>query len=189
VCGNLPFAILDSVLWVLRERLKKVSVPSTMELTEENRTMVARWIEEGLTPGEVQKKLKEDVGVSLTYLDLRLLLDDLKVVPKESEPDPEPKAPEEALPTTPDGTVEEAAPLEPMPGGAGKVSVTIDQITRPNALISGKVTFSDGQQAEWSLDTAGRLGLNPAQPGYRPSQEDVMAFQVELQKAAQSSGL
>lgn len=158
-----------------------------MELTDENRKMVARWIEEGLTPGDVQKKLKEELEISLTYLDLRLLLDDLKVVPKEVEPEPEPV--EESPQATPDGAVEEAAPLEPMPGGEGKVSVDIDQITRPNALISGKVTFSDGQRAEWTLDNMGRLGLNPTQPGYRPSQEDVMAFQVELQRAAQSSGI
>ncbi|HEU4679399.1 MAG TPA: hypothetical protein VFS35_07755, partial [Terrimicrobiaceae bacterium] len=89
-------------------------------------------------------------------------------------------------------------PIEPPPLPAqektpaaisGKVSVTIDQITRPGAMISGRATFSDGQKAEWYLDQTGRLGLNPSTPGYRPSQQDVMDFQVELEKLARSQGL
>jgi hypothetical protein len=55
-------------------------------------------------------------------------------------------------------------------------------------MISGKVTFSDGQKAEWYLDQMGRLGLNPDQVGYRPSEQDVLAFQVELQRLARSQG-
>ena len=66
--------------------------------------------------------------------------------------------------------------------------MTIDQITRPGAMVSGRATFSDGQSAEWSLDQTGRLGLNPSTPGYRPSQQDVMDFQAELEKLARSQG-
>jgi hypothetical protein len=67
--------------------------------------------------------------------------------------------------------------------------VTIDQITRPGAMVSGRTTFSDGQTAEWYLDQTGRLGLNPSTPGYRPSQQDVMDFQMELEKLARNQGL
>lgn len=151
-----------------------------MNLTEEQKSLVTGWVSEGAAPGDVQKRIKEEFGISLTYLDLRLLLDDLKVVPPEPEvPEEEEKAAEPA---------DEVLDLEPEPGGAGGVSVTIDQITRPGAAISGKATFSDGQKAEWYLDTMGRLGLNPDTPGYRPSQEDVMAFQMELQRAVQRAG-
>jgi hypothetical protein len=57
----------------------------------------------------------------------------------------------------------------------------VDQIARPGTLVSGKVTFSDGQNAEWSLDQTGRLALTAQQKGYRPSQADVQAFQQALQ--------
>jgi hypothetical protein len=153
-----------------------------MNLTDEQKTLVAGWVSEGASPGDVQKRLKEECGISLTYLDLRLLLDDLKVVP------PEPEPPAEETPTA--TAKDEVLDLEPdeVQPGSGKVSVTIDQITRPGSAISGKATFSDGQKAEWYLDTLGRLGINPDTPGYRPSQEDLMAFQMELQRAAQRVG-
>jgi hypothetical protein len=56
-------------------------------------------------------------------------------------------------------------------------------------MVSGRTTFSDGQTAEWYLDQTGRLGLNPSTPGYRPSQQDVMDFQMELEKLARNQGL
>jgi hypothetical protein len=151
-----------------------------MNISEEQRQLVIRWVEEGLSPGEVQKRLKEEFDLTLTYLDLRLLLDDLKVVPKE---EPEPETPE-----TPEATT---APEEDdlADVGGGAVRVTLDQITRPSALVSGKVTFSDGQRGEWYVDTMGRPAVNPDTPGYRPSQEDIMAFQMELQRAIGQPGL
>ncbi len=60
--------------------------------------------------------------------------------------------------------------------------MAVDQITRPGAIVSGKVTFSDGQQAEWYLDQAGRLGVVPKQQGYKPSAADVQDFQLALQQ-------
>lgn len=148
-----------------------------MNISDEQRQEVIRWVEDGVSPGEVQKLLKEQFGLTLTYLDLRLLLDDLKVVPKE-EPEPEPPAA--------DTPAEPAA--EDLPTGPGSVRVTLDQITRPSALVSGKVTFSDGQRAEWYVDTMGRPALHPETPGYRPSQDDIMAFQMELQRAIGQPG-
>ena len=60
-------------------------------------------------------------------------------------------------------------------------SVTVDQLTRPGAIVSGKVTFSDGQQADWYLDQTGRLGVVAKQQGYKPSAADVQQFQAALQ--------
>ncbi len=128
-------------------------------------------------PFEIQKRLKEEFQISLTYLETRLLADDLKLAFKEPEPEP---AVDQPLPP-PEPEVPAEAP--------GKVTVTIDQITRPGSIISGRVTFSDGEKAEWYLDQMGRLGLNANTPGYRPSQDDVMSFQMELEKAARGSGL
>lgn len=148
-----------------------------MTLTDEQKGAVAGWIEAGASLSEVQKRIREEFGIGLTYLDTRLLVDDLKVSVK----DPEPAKPAETTPAEPE-------PASSAPGGAGKVSVTIDQLTKPGTLISGRVTFSDGETAAWSLDQMGRLGLEPSTIGYRPSEQDVMDFQIELQRLARSQG-
>ena len=147
-----------------------------MILTDDQKAAISKWIEAGASLPEIQKRLKEEFQISLTYLETRLLADDLKLALKEPERPAEP-------PPLPSPEPEKAA------AAAGKVSVTIDQITRPGAMVSGRATFSDGQTAEWYLDQTGRLGLNPSTPGYRPSQQDVMDFQVELEKLARSQGL
>ena len=64
-----------------------------MTLTDEQKSAVTRWLEAGAGLSEVQKRLREEFQVSLTYLDTRLLVDDLKLTPK----DPEPELPVEEL--------------------------------------------------------------------------------------------
>ncbi len=59
---------------------------------------------------------------------------------------------------------------------------------KPGTMISGKVTFSDGENAAWYMDQTGRLGLDPSTIGYRPTERDVLAFQVELQRLARTQG-
>lgn len=152
-----------------------------MNLTDDQKQIVQGWLEANASISEVQKRLKEELNLPLTYMDTRFLIDDLKL--KLAEPPPEPEKPAEEAEVLPPEPEEELPPV-----GGGKVSVTIDQITKPSALISGKVTFSDGQKAEWMLDQMGRLSLNPDVAGYRPAQEDVMAFQMELQRLARSQG-
>ena len=67
--------------------------------------------------------------------------------------------------------------------------MSVDQITRPGAIVSGKVTFSDGQTADWYLDQTGRLGVVPKQQGYKPSAADVQNFQIALQQEVAKMGL
>lgn len=157
-----------------------------MNLTEEQRQRVSAWIAQGAKLSEIQSQLAAEFGLKLTYMDTRFLVDDLKLVPKDAErpktPEPPPAAKAEA-PAPPDPADEtlEAEPVQP-PGGAGKVSVTVDQITRPGAIVSGKVTFSDSQTADWYLDQMGRLGVVPKQQGYKPTAADVQDFQMALQQ-------
>ena len=68
-----------------------------------------------------------------------------------------------------------------MPPADGRVSVSVDRLARPGAMVSGKVTFSDGQSADWYLDQTGRLGVIPKQEGYKPTAMDVKEFQLALQ--------
>ena len=153
-----------------------------MNLTEEQRQRVTAWILQGAKLSEIQNRLMSEFGIKLTYMEVRLLVDDLKLTPKDPEP---PKAPEPSAQPKP----LEPKPVEPSsPPIGGKVSVGVDQIARPGAVVSGKVTFSDGQKADWYLDQMGRLGVVPAQQGYKPSAADVQQFQTALQEELQRSG-
>jgi hypothetical protein len=147
-----------------------------MNLDDAQRLKVAAWINEGLKLAEIQKRLETEMGLRMTYLEVRLLVDDLKLKPKDPPPPPKPAA-------------KPADPFPPLPAAPGKVSVTVDQLARPGALVSGKVKFSDGKTAEWILDQAGRLGLVPSDKGYKPPAADVQEFQVALQQELQKLGL
>jgi hypothetical protein len=151
-----------------------------MVLTDEHKKEVASWIADGASLSDVQKRLKDEFQIAMTYMDVRFLVDDLKLQIKEEEPK-QSEAAERLAAAKQEGEMQREGGAAP----AGGVSVTMDRITKPQALASGKVTFSDGETAEWMLDQSGRLGLVPAKPGYRPSETDVMAFQRELQRVAQ----
>lgn len=120
---------------------------------------------------DLQRHLKEDFGHSITYMDTRFLILDLGIELIE-EPKVEPEKVEKA---------------EPIPTGV--VTTTMDSLTLPGALVSGKVSFSDGETAVWMLDQTGRPGLDPDTEGYRPSAEDIKEFQIQLRDLIQKSGL
>jgi hypothetical protein len=158
-----------------------------MKLDDLQEQHVRKWIEEGLQPAAIQERLASEFGLTLTYMEVRFLLDDLKVQPRDKEP-----LPSSILGSQPGDAGQAPAGsggASGMPGldpgaegltGSG-VAVSVDQVTRPGSVASGKVTFSDGKRAEWYLDQMGRLGLAPMEKGYRPSQTDLAAFQTELQ--------
>jgi hypothetical protein len=73
--------------------------------------------------------------------------------------------------------------------GAVPFEMAADDLIVPGALVSGAVTFSDGKQANWSLDQAGRLSLQKVEPGYRPPEADVPRFQQKLEKILSNMGM
>ena len=150
-----------------------------MNLDETQRKKVVAWIDEGLKLAEIQKRLETECGLRVTYLEVRFLVDDLKLKPKDPPPPPPP-----AVAAAP----EAVEPPSALPA-FGKVSLSVDQLTRAGALVSGKVTFSDGKTAEWFLDQAGRLGVAPTDKGYKPAAADVQEFQLALQGEFQKLGL
>ena len=158
-----------------------------MNLTEAQRTQVAAWINSGAKISDLQNRLNSELGLKLTYMEVRFLVDDLKLTPRDPEPPKAPTPPPEAA-KVPDQPV--PLPAEPAPAPAlGGVNVTVDHIARPGALVSGKVTFSDGQMADWYLDQTGRLGVVPKITGYKPSAPDVQQFQLALQAEIARLGL
>jgi hypothetical protein len=149
-----------------------------MNLDEAQRQKVAAWIADGAKLSEIQTRLMSEFNLKLTYMEVRFLVDDLKLTPKDPEP-PKVAAPVAEAPKSADP--KSAPPPAGPPGKPGGVSVTVDQLARPGAIVSGKVVFSDGQQAEWYLDQTGRLGVVPKQEGYKPTAADVQQFQAALQ--------
>lgn len=163
-----------------------------MKLDEAQTKKVIDWIEAGLKVSEIQDRLDRELGMRLTYMDVRLLLDDLRLTPKNQPAPPTPNLPEptpSAAKAKPENQpLSLGDPLEDDPPAGSPVKLTVDTVTQPGALVSGGVTFSDGQTATWYLDQMGRLGLAAKKPGYRPSPADLEDFQIELQTELQKLG-
>ena len=138
---------------------------SASQLTDDQKTSLHTWAGEGASIADLQKRLKDEFDIGLTYMDARFLVLDLGIRIRGDE---------EAEP----GSVPPEEPVIPEPTGG--VAVTMDSVAVPGAMVSGKVTFSDGQSAVWMLDQYGRPGLDPDTAGYRPSEEDVADFQKQL---------
>lgn len=174
-----------------------------MTLTDTQRQAVIQWIGAGAKLSEIQNRLASEFGLRLTYMEARFLVDDLKLVPKDAER-PKDSALTAGAGKSPTGGAgspaaapaasaaavdpEDSLAEEPLPMGGGPVTVAVDQIMRPGAILSGKVTFSDGQLADWYLDQMGRLGVVPKQAGYKPTAADAQEFQLALQREVQRLG-
>lgn len=163
-----------------------------MNLTQEQKQKLAEWVRDGVSLSDIQKKLQSEFDLLITYMDLRFLVDDLDL----SMPD-KPSAhfaqDLKAAASPPSPEDQNAADSDVFDADEGSeqglpVRVSLDRITRPGALISGSVSFSDGVTAQWHLDQTGRLALQPPNPGYQPSREDVMKFQQELQRLVEQQG-
>lgn len=162
-----------------------------MKLDVAQSQKVAAWINEGCKLSEIQNRLAKEFGMHLTYLDVRVLVDELNLKPKDPEPVKPPPAPPAPVPApkAAGATEAEELPLEPeAEPGTGSVTVTLDQITRPGAMVSGEVTFSDGKHAHWLLDQTGKIGLSGVEKGYKPTAGDIQLFQIELQEQLQKLG-
>ena len=167
-----------------------------MNLDEAQKSKIAAWIKEGLKLSDIQKRLADELQIHLTYMEVRLLVDDLKLVPKDTEPAKPVELGEKrpgAGPVTSPSAKQPAGKLTPPKPETPKrpaegVSLTVDHLARPGALVSGSVTFSDGNKADWYLDQLGRLGVVPKQQGYKPSPADVQEFQMTLQNELAKMG-
>ena len=157
-----------------------------MQLTAEQQSRVREWIAEGLKLSDVQRRLETEFGLRPTYMEVRLLVDDLKVMPKDPEP---PKVPEKpaaaAAPESPLLAPESA----PIPGCRRRAGHRRCRHPPQLALVSGRVKFSDGQGAAWLVDQYGRPGMVADTKGYRPSPQDMQEFQVALEKELVKLGL
>ena len=154
-----------------------------MSLSDSQQSSVADWIQQGKSLAEVQRLLREEFSLSMTYMEVRFLVDDLDLTlvgPPAAGASDDSEADSDSA-ATDSAPVEEAEVVG--------VSVDVDVIMRPGTLVSGNVTFSDGVTLGWQLSSAGQLGLVPGDnPDYRPSPEDVQDFQTQLQAVLQQKG-
>lgn len=153
-----------------------------MQLNEEQKTKVAEWIEEGLSLSDIQDRMGALWNIRMTYMEARMLVGDLQLLPKDPVVPAAEKSAQEATPDEiPAGDASQSE-------GPGTVSVTTDTLARPGAMISGKVTFSDGLTGMWHLDQFGRFNLIPPTPGYKPSEEDIQKIQPLLDRELARAG-
>ena len=178
-------------------------------LDDRQKDAVRQWAADGAGLSEIQRRIKDEFGISMTYMDVRFLMLDIDAAVKDK---PEPKAREEGTgkreqgmddvpqtnePSTPQND-EDAADDVAADGEDGytppgmddsNVKVELDRVVRAGALASGSVTFSDGVTGSWYLDRMGRLGLTKvSKPDYQPSREDLEAFQMALQDKLAQGG-
>lgn len=179
-----------------------------MEFTVEQQEQIRTWLAQGESLSEVQNRIKSEFGIVITYMDLRMLVLELGASVKD-KPEPQPKvdkgraagmppgAPRDEIPHPADFEDEEGyAPQDEAPfdddgtddGVLPRVTVTIDRIVRPGAMISGEVVFGDGEKGAWLIDEYGRFGLDPQTPGYQPSQEQLQSFQNTLRTELRRHG-
>jgi hypothetical protein len=176
-------------------------------LDDRQKNAVRKWAADGAGLSEIQRRIKDEFGISMTYMDVRFLMLDIDAVVKDK---PEPKTPPPAPSAASadageaprqdgegaldDNLADGAAPAAgeegyTPPGMDGDVKVELDRVVRAGALASGSVTFSDGVTGSWYLDRMGRLGLTKvSKPDYQPSREDLEAFQMALQDKLAQGG-
>ena len=163
-----------------------------MEISDAQKAVITEWIQEGRSLADVQRSLREAFEISMTYMDVRFLVDDLDIAVVEEEPEEpeEPEAPEAPEVEPGEESTAEPAEAELVDEGAnGAVTVDVDAIPRPGSLVNGTVVFSAGVSLGWQLSAAGQLGLIPGDdPEYRPSPEDVQSFQSQLEEVLRKKG-
>lgn len=155
---------------------------ASAKLSDDQIALIRQWADAGADLNEIQDRLKTEAGVTLTFMETRFLLSDLGITLREAREGEENQTSEE----TADAEDAVLNAENDLPGGG--VKLTVDEITLPGCIASGRVTFSDGKTASWYLDQLGRLGLTDIERTYQPSEEDAMAFQRELQKALRQAG-
>lgn len=139
------------------------------------KVFMAEQIAEGISLSDIQNNVNEKFSCKMTYMEIRILASSLDVDWKARDPQPA------AQPEAEDASADAAAEA-PDTVSDGKTVVEVNKLVRPGTALSGTVKFASGSTADWYVDQMGRLGIENLQ-GDQPTQEDVQAFQIELERA------
>lgn len=154
---------------------------------KERDKIIADKLNEGLSLSEVQRYLADEYGENLTYFDLRLMAAELDVDwEQQDEVSGAAEGAGKIIDENP-SQQEQAATAEgaESPADSGGTQVSIDKVTRPDAVMSGTVSFSSGAKAKWFIDHTQQLRLAPEPGSEKPTQDDIVEFQQELQRLLQ----
>lgn len=138
---------------------------------------IGELLNDGVSLSDIQKRLHDEKGYKVTFLELRLLASELEGIDWSKQRadieavEAEKKAEEEKAKAKDEATEEEKE---------GKTVVELSKLKRPGAIASGSVKFGSGIKADWVLDQMGRLGLENNDG--EPNEQDIQEFQEELQK-------
>lgn len=159
-----------------------------MMISDEQRTSIKAWLTAGDSLADVQRKLKSEYDLIMTYMDVRLLVLEIGAeVQEEPEPAPVPK-PEPAPHPGPAKNGTDAAELADEEEAEPQVHLSIDRLIVPGAMVSGDVVFTDGTKAKWLIDNQGRFGIEPEKEGYQPTEMDLRLFQTQLRAELHRKG-
>ncbi len=180
-----------------------------MAATEQERNeFIRKCIAEGMSLSKVQDALNSELGIHMTYMELRMLTSELSVnwtaqdkkteaAKPHSKPQDAPKQ-KPAEETDDDGMGDEMPPEEEgAPAdedgaadglGGGTTKVEVSKLVPPGAALAGTVTFASGAHGEWYVDQAGRLGYDLDEGSSKPTQKDLQLFAMELRKQLQRGG-
>ena len=147
---------------------------------EERKQVVRELLGKGQTLSQILDYLHKEKNDAITYMDLRLLLSEM----------PDVKLPGEGVAESRHHWPWHRSALTV--GGAqiprqagGKLSISVDQMPAPGAMLSGYARFSSGAKAHWFLDEMGRLGIEPELGSSKPTQKDTQEFTTELKRMLQ----
>lgn len=147
-----------------------------MHLSKEQKEQLKLWVTDSLSLSSIYKNISTEWKTPMTFMELKFLIDDLNLEFPEKKEIPTENSEQKGITDLNDLDL------------PNQVTMEIDKIMRPGAVISGSVTFSDGAKASWQLDQRGRIALIPSIESYRPSQEDIQEFEKQLQEALQKAG-
>ena len=148
---------------------------------EQRKPIIKMLLAQGRTLSQIQDSLRTEHGDSITYMELRLLLSEM----------PDLKLPDKERPKATATASTMLAADAPPPGvaaGAGtgsKLSISVDQMPAPGAMLSGYARFASGAKAHWFIDEQGRLGLEPELGASKPTPADMKEFAAELKRMLQ----
>ena len=147
-----------------------------MTLTPEQKQAVSQWVAAGDNLSAIQKKLSDQFKVSMTYMDVRFLVDDLNLALK----DPTPKADASDVTKAPPGQPTAQKPAEKkslLEKAKEKLGLSKNEIDEADAPIEG--------EEELPIDEA---DLGDALPPAGASTVSVNVDKVTLLPGAMASG-
>ena len=151
---------------------------------DEIKKYIAELLNKGVSLSDIQKQLRSEKGVTMTFLDLRLVVSEIENIDwSKQQTEEKPKEPKKVAPEKDallDEEDERAGASDEGEAGGGTTVVEVSRLTRPGTMANGSVKFASGVKANWTVDQYGRLGLDKATG--EPTPQDIKEFQTELQR-------